>query len=71
MTAQPLIAPLPEGIELVSDYIIRITALNPATGASVSGVTVSDVVITAVDVATGDVTTFGADTNPYLVPQGQ
>lgn len=69
--AAPLIADLPRNIELTSDFMIRVTALNPATGATVSGVTVSDVVITAVDVETGDVTTFGADTNPYLVPQEQ
>lgn len=62
MTAQPLLAPLPADLDLDVGYVIRITALDPATGAQVAGVKVSNVVIMAVnlsgasptELATGD-----------------
>lgn len=66
--AQPVIADMPRDVDLTGDYIIRITALNQSTGATVSGVTVSDVVITARNVLTGEIVSISADTNPYLVP---
>ena len=66
--AQPLIADLPRDLDLTSNFIIRITALNQATGATVSGVTVSDVVITAIDVQGGGIVTIDDGPNPYLVP---
>lgn len=66
MTAQPLIADLPRDIGLTGDYTIRITALNAATGAQVSGVNVSNVVITALDVGTGQVGTFPGGGGPLL-----
>lgn len=53
--AQPLIADLPRNIDLSGDYIIRVTALSPTSGATVSGVTVSGVVITALNVITGEI----------------
>lgn len=59
--AQPLIADLPRDILLTGDYIIRVTALNAATGATVSGVNVSNVAITVLDVATGQVTSGSPD----------
>lgn len=52
---QPLIADLPLNVTLADGYSIRVTALDAATGATVSGVTVSGVVITALDVNTGNV----------------
>lgn len=39
--AAPMIAPIPPGLQLSGDYTIRFTALDPTTGATVSGVTVS------------------------------
>lgn len=41
--AAPLKATLPPDCQLSSGYIIRITALDPTSGASVAGVTLSDV----------------------------
>lgn len=41
--AQPLVVGLPPNLEFTSGYLIRVTALDPTTGATVSGVTVSDV----------------------------
>ena len=66
--AAPLIADLPRDIDLTSSFIIRITALNQTTGATVSGVTVSNVVITAVDVQGGGVVQITDAPSPYLVP---
>jgi hypothetical protein len=43
--AQPLTVPLPPNIDLWDSCVIRVTALDPATGDVVSGVTVSDVTI--------------------------
>lgn len=43
--AAPMIAPLPPGIVLSGDYTVRFTALDPTTGATVSGVTVSGATI--------------------------
>lgn len=39
--AQPIIVPLSPGITVETNYTLRLTALNPTTGALVSGVTVS------------------------------
>lgn len=41
--AQPLTVPLPPNIDLWDSCVIRVTALNPTTGAVVPGVEVSDV----------------------------
>lgn len=39
------------GIEVVGDYIIRVTALDATTGNTVAGVNVSNVVITGDDLS--------------------
>jgi hypothetical protein len=41
--ARRAIAPLAPGVTLQPGYVVRVTALNPTTGALVAGVTVSDV----------------------------
>lgn len=41
--AKPLTLPLPDGLYLWDGCTIRVTALDPTTGATVAGVTVSDV----------------------------
>jgi len=41
--AQPLTVALPPNLELSGGCIIRVTALDPATGNEVAGVTVSDI----------------------------
>ena len=50
----PLLADLPPNLDLEGGYVLRITALDPATGAQVAGVKVSGVVITAVNVLGGN-----------------
>lgn len=39
--AAPLIAPLPPDVRMVADARVRLTALDPTTGATVAGVTIS------------------------------
>lgn len=43
----PLLAPMPESLDVQAGYTIRVTALDPTTGALVSGVKVTTVVLTA------------------------
>jgi hypothetical protein len=46
--AQPLIVTLPPGLDLWPGCIIRVTAVDPATGATVAGVRVSNISIEGV-----------------------
>ena len=54
---QPLIADLPQLLDLDSGYTLRITALDAATGNQVAGVQVSKVIIMAANL--GDPGTAG------------
>lgn len=47
--AAPLISALPPDIELGGGYVIRVTAVSPTDGSTVTGVVVSNIAITAVD----------------------
>lgn len=49
--AQSLSAAMPRDYDLDGGYVLRITAVDPTTGAAVSGVTVSNIVLMAVNVA--------------------
>jgi hypothetical protein len=40
--APPIVAPMPEWLDLAGAYTIRFDAVDPATGATVAGVVVSD-----------------------------
>jgi hypothetical protein len=51
--AKPLIVPLPSGLDLDGGCIIRVTALDPDTGAVVTGVKVSNVTIEVDDIGKG------------------
>jgi len=66
---QPLIAALPQDLVLTSGYIIRLTALNPTTGAVITGVTVTDVTfqVRPINIGPGG-TVNGVDPMPLLVP---
>jgi hypothetical protein len=52
--AQPLTVALPPGLELWGDCVIRVTALDAATGDEVAGVTVSDVTLEVDQTGGGD-----------------
>ena len=43
----PLDAPMPQGLDVGSGYVVRVTALDPTTGNLVPGVNVNTVVRTA------------------------
>jgi hypothetical protein len=44
--AAPVLAPMPDGLDLASGYTLRVTALDPTTGNLVAGVNVGLEVIT-------------------------
>lgn len=72
--AQPLVAGLPPDCHLSAGYIVRLTALNPTTGAAVANVALSDISFLVTNVGAGGTTggTNGAGTSedafPLLVP---
>jgi hypothetical protein len=66
--AQPLIAGLPPDCELSAGYVIRVVALDPTTGATVTGVTLSDVSLFVTDLH-GNVDDLVPD--PKLVPSSE
>lgn len=43
----PIIAPIPEFLDLAPGYTVRVTAIDPATAAAVNGVKVTTTVIEA------------------------
>ena len=61
--AQKLTAALPPDLDLPSSFIVQLTAVDPNTGAVVSGVNVSNVAIVADSLTPGT-----ADESPSLVP---
>lgn len=65
--AQPLTAGLPPDLDLDAGYVVRVTALNPTTGAPVAGVTLQNVSILVRSTGIGDATDLA--TGPWaLVP---
>lgn len=64
MPSKPLIAGLPPDLTLSAGYILRLNALDPLTGAEISGVAVSDVSFFVTDLHAG---TDDAP-RPLLVP---
>ncbi len=63
--SEPLKAGMPPDLDIDGGYIVRLTAVDPVTGALVSGVVVSGVAIQAINKGTpiGDLTP-----QPLLVP---
>lgn len=66
--AQPLVAGLPPSLALSSGYVIRLTALDPTTGAAVSGVRVTDVSYFVRPLTAADET---ESPSPLLVPTNE
>jgi hypothetical protein len=66
--AAPVLAPMPDGLNLGSGYTLRVTALDPTTGNLVAGVNVGLEVITG---TSSDATGGGAfTTGPYMLVPG-
>lgn len=70
---QPLIASLPLDLVMASGYVIRLTALDPTTGATVTGVTVTDVTfqVRPINIGPGGGTGDGEAPMPLLVPTSE
>lgn len=67
MSAAPLVAGLPPNLQLNDGYVVRLTAIDASTGATVSGVTVSDATIQVVNLGGGSAQLLAS--GPYsLVP---
>ena len=69
----PVLAPLPENLDLEANYTLRVVAVDPTTGATVPGVNIGATVITATPVAAGGITDGGppgelAGGDWFLVP---
>ena len=60
-------SPLPVTI-LLANYVIVIDAVDPTTGATVSGVVISDVSISGINVA--KIVGVSQDLTPILIPAG-
>lgn len=67
---RPLTASLPPDLTLSAGYILRLTALDPSTGAAVSGVFLTDVsfFVTDLNPDTTTDTTDSLEAFPLLVP---
>ena len=63
----PLVAGLPPDLDIDGGYILRFEAVDPSTGAAVSGVNVSAVAIGASDLA-GTAGTLSA--GPFMLVPG-
>lgn len=66
--AQPLTVALPPNIVLWDGCQIRVTAIDPTTGATVSGVTVSAVSLEVEQLAGGDL--VDASSGPFMLVPG-
>lgn len=65
--AAPVLAPMPDGLNLGSGYTLRVTALDPTTGNLVAGVNVGLEVITG---TSADAGAFPTLDNPILLGLG-
>jgi len=68
MSAEPLQGSLPPDCELSAGYVIRLVALDPTTGARISGVTLSEVSLFVTDLQ-GNLGYLTPD--PLLVPSSE
>lgn len=66
--AQPLAAAMPPDLDLGGNYTIRLTALDPVSGAAVSGVTISSLAMLVVNV--GGTDSGGLAYGPYMLVPG-
>lgn len=66
---QPLIASLPLDLVLASGYVLRVNAIDPSTGAQVTGVRATDITYQVRPLSIGPGSeTDGAAPMPLLVP---
>ena len=68
--AQKLTAGFPPDLDLPANFIVQLSAVNPSTGALVSGVNVSNVAIMATPVTPGTSDSGFEPVGPYLLVPG-
>ena len=68
--AQKLTAALPPDLDLPSSFIVQLTAVDPNTGAVVSGVNVSNVAIVADSLTPGTSDSGFEPVGPFLLVPG-
>lgn len=66
--AAPVQAAMPSSLDLTNGYTVRVTALDPSTGALVAGVKIQTVVLTADNLGGGGVGGGGGGGAWFLVP---
>lgn len=66
--AQPLIAPLPPDLDLPSGYKVQLSAVDPTTGATVTGVNISQFSLLVTDVTGGGGS--GLTVGPFMLVPG-
>jgi hypothetical protein len=66
--ALKLTASLPPDLDLPPNWIVQLVAVDPTTGAAVSGVNVSNVAIIAAVAATDTTGDTGQDYAPLFIP---
>ena len=65
--AKPIIVPMTPGLTASGNYIVRLTALDPTTGAVVSGVNITGGAILAIDLSPSPVANLSS--GPFtLIP---
>lgn len=68
--AQKIDVALPEDVVIGDGWTLEWDAVDPSTGASVSGVTISDANVTAAEGFGGGGTTDGGIVGPYMLVPG-
>lgn len=56
--AAPVLAPMPENLDLQAGYTLRVVALDPSTGNQVANVNIGQTVITATNISPAAAGTF-------------
>lgn len=65
--AAPLLAPMPEALDLGPKYTLRVVALDPSTGNTVANVNIGTTVLTATNIGTAPADSF-TQGDWFLVP---
>lgn len=66
--SQPLIANMPAELDLGGGWVLRLTAVNPSTNATITGVKVSNVALTVDPISGAVEAPPGGDEQPAPMP---
>lgn len=65
---EPFIAPMPPYLDLPAGYVLRVNAIDPTTGAQVTGVTLTSVSITIENLGGGSASAL--ESGPFMLVPG-